>query len=197
MKLYTFANAAYEPLRQRFTSSLQDDYEIVVVDATFKKCEGVHSQDTWRCKTQMIIDAIKENMGNRIIVCDIDIQFFRPTLPLIESCPDVDFLCQFEPADTLCIGFMVIKCNDRTVDFFTEVLRMVNAGEWDQKIINEMLKTDKRLEWAWLPEEIWGWNPHQQPPEKVACHHATFALTLEDKLQQMDKILQVVQSRTT
>ena len=191
MKLYTFANDAYKPMLVRFMSSLKDNYEVIVKTPTFAKTEGVFSKDCWIAKTEMIVDAIKNNIGNKIIVCDVDIQFFRSTLPLIEACPDVDFLAQQE-REILCIGFMVIKCNEKTLQFFNEVLERCKAGEWDQKVINEKIRQENKLTWAFLPPEIWGWTPEGVIPANIAAHHATFAFNLEDKLKQMEKLANIV-----
>ena len=189
MKLYTFANKEYKVMEDRFVNSLSDMYELVIKDCTFNKTVGVFSQNVWVTKTQMIIDAIKENTGDRIIVSDIDIQFFRPTLPLIQGTSD--FLVQKE-GDTLCIGFMIIRCNESMLNFFNKVLIRCQKGEWDQKVINEM---KNEISWEFLPEDIWGWKKGENPPLNIAAHHATFAFSLEEKLAQMDYIVKYLKIR--
>jgi hypothetical protein len=212
MKLYAFTNVAFEKLRDRFVATLKDDYEVIIKEAFFSQAEGCTSSQVWIFKMEMTIDAIKNNLGDRIIVSDIDIQFFRPTLPLIESCPEVDLLIQFEQGrieEVLNTGFMVIKCSRRTFRFFDEVLECckhprrnvldefgTQAGniEGDQGVVNRKIRTERRLSWAFLPKEIWMYTPGSIPPANIAAHHATFAGSVEEKLEQMDKISVMVRN---
>lgn len=187
MKLYSFCNKSYDYLKNIFLESCQDNYEMIIEEIDVEKTVGVHSKKIWTSKTKKIIDAIEKNHGQKIIFCDIDIQFFKPTQPLIDSSPDVDILFQFENGK-ICIGFMVIKCNDATKNFFIEVLERCERGEWDQHVIREKTKENK-ISWAFLPKEIWCYLPEDStPPANIACHHATCAFTLEEKIEQMNSI---------
>jgi len=187
MKLYSFCNSDYESLKEIFLKSCKDDYEIIIDNIETDNVFGSKSNKIWCFKTKKIIEYIEKNYGQKIIFCDIDIQFFKPTIDVINSSPEVDILFQFED-EQICIGFMVIKCNQNTKTFFEEVLERCENNEWDQDVIRQKVKEEK-ISWALLSKKIWCYTPSEKvPPLDIVCHHATWAYSLEEKLLQMKSV---------
>ncbi len=151
-------------------------------------------QDIWIFKTKLIIELIEENFGNSIIFSDIDIQFFRETESIIkESLGKYDMVFQGENKFSgVNIGFMAFNCNNMVLDFWKEVLKIVEKeGEWDQKVVNNLIMENK-VNWGYFPEEIWNWFLTSEW-KSIALHHAVGVRSLNMKLFQM-KIVRIVHS---
>lgn len=193
MKLFSFCNSGYESMKKIFLDSCKDEYDITISDIETDNVVGCRSNKIWLFKTRKIIETINQNYGQKIIFCDIDIQFFKPTRDVIEKSSEVDVLFQFEDGQ-ICIGFMVINCNERTQTFFEEVLKRCENHEWDQDVIRKKVKEGK-ISWGLLPKQIWCYTPSEKiPPLDIACHHATWAYSLEEKIAQMKQIREYLDS---
>jgi hypothetical protein len=187
--IYSFANDAFYPLRRQFEESLGCGIPHTVLSLEVEKSIGVQSIEVWCTKTQHIIDAIKAHFGYYIIFSDIDVCFHKPLAPFLLKCLCAEELyVQFEEPDVCCIGFMAIQCSERTASFFEEVLIQSRNGRHDQSVINDKLRKGD-LRWAYFPDQVWGWHPSRSvPPDDIVLHHATFALSLEDKLTQLNAV---------
>jgi histidinol phosphatase-like enzyme len=86
MKIYYFSDESFLDMKNQFELSFKDD-----LDKQFKFIQNINIDrnnpgsgvDIWKYKTEMIIDAIKENPNDIIIISDIDIFFYKPVIPII------------------------------------------------------------------------------------------------------------------
>ena len=113
----------------------------------------------WEFKTYNVIQKIKENMGDTIIISDIDIQFFQPVIPAVkealESC-DMAFQKEYESSGVN-IGFFGLRCNETTLSFWEEIQDMVTHQKvWDQKAVNLLLYHHHYpVRWGRLSSQFW------------------------------------------
>jgi hypothetical protein len=196
MKIYTFCNDDWQPLKKRFLDTLQDPFEVVFKQGDFESCQSIEfpffasckSLALWQFKTEMTIDAIRDNQKDFIIISDIDIQFFKPIYSIIKSLPELDLRFQIDPDKNYNLGFQLIRCNEKTLEFYEHVLkRLKQENKWDQHIVNENLKYFPDLTFGFLPESFWAYDG-KSPPSDIVLHHATWASTCEEKLKQMDLV---------
>lgn len=191
MKLFYFSDSTFIDMKTKFENSFKDDFE-----KKFQFIEKINTDrskpgsgtDIWKYKTQMIVDAIKQNFGNIIIISDIDIQFFRPVLPTIEICMTDNEICfQKETSHHgINIGFMSIYCNENTLRFWNNVNDLVcNTDRWDQEIVNTLIYEEKyNIKWKLFPSTIWNWSQSNMQND-IILHHANCASSLIEKMDQM------------
>ena len=154
MKIYFFYNQNFLKVKDYFVNSMKDKFELcpINLDEQFNVGEwrlgdsGSGKIVLWLFKTDRIIDSINQNMGNDniIVFSDTDIQFFRPVIPTIEKYIDnKDMVFQSEFIDTfhVNIGFIAIRCNQRSLDFWVNVFNCIkHTTKWDQLIVNCLLR---------------------------------------------------------
>ena len=137
---------------------MKDDFELKPT----KVDDKIHlGKNLWLLKPHLIIEAIKNNLKNEsvIIFSDVDIMFFKPVIPMIEKLmKGKDMLFQREhgwtgdPKDFwkgecplghngVNIGFIAIKCNNRSLLFWQKVsIAVKHTALWDQEVVNFLLK---------------------------------------------------------
>ena len=85
MKIYSFYTRSHAILKDAFTASLKDDYELAIeclddLPTEKVKSDGVAhiggGRNIWLYKTRKVIDAIVSNPGQVVLFADIDIKFF-------------------------------------------------------------------------------------------------------------------------
>lgn len=117
-------------------------------------------------KTQLVIDKIKQYWGKIIIVADADVIFLKPTeAQIIKELGDKDMLFLKERFDSvnhpfektplnINIGFVVIRCNERSLAFWEKVQELTNVNHgWDQQVANDVAKDNGMgLKWALLSD---------------------------------------------
>ena len=116
-------------------------------------------------KTQLVIDKIKENWGQILLIADADLVFFRKTEEqILEELGDLDciFLKERFSSEPLYekalaninIGFIAIRCNDRNLKFWEEVQELTQRTlGWDQEVANEiLLNKNYDLKWGFFSE---------------------------------------------
>ncbi len=152
MRLYTFYTPQHDVLyREWFLPSIRDDVDIVANEAD----DGLESSDFMEAgwndimieKCRIILHAIDHINGDIFIYSDVDVQFFRPILPLIAPIiRDCDLLLQREKPEGLgCAGFMVVRANTRTRDLFDTVRTRIAERKIfnsDQGALNDILIYD-------------------------------------------------------
>jgi len=165
MKICTFYTENFRPMLDRFEKSFKDDFEHVAekIDLTEGEVKGAGGGlKIWEFKTWNVIEKIKENMGDEIIISDIDIQFFKPVLPLLKNAMrHVDMVFQKEyESSGVNIGFIGIRCNQQTLEFWEEIQHRVKEQNiWDQKAANFLLYRDhSAVRWGRLPSQVWNWT---------------------------------------
>ncbi len=173
------------PLIKTFLDSIKDDWDIQLIKQGVPT--DINSNEfhkTIRNQYKQGVDYIRNNPGELLILSDIDIQFFRKaTLTILECMGDKDimWLSQRFPWDgKINAGFIVIRCNEKTLKFFNEVLTLgwaKNTG--DQGCIQKLLE-DKFID-NFIPDLKYGILPIQFwlkrysngiPPKDIIMHHA-------------------------
>lgn len=176
MKLYTFYSENFLPLKKIFSKSLKDNFDVeyVLFDFDADKGKTGGGYNIWIFKTKLIIDLIRENLGEIIVFSDIDIQFFKKTEPIIREClQNNDIVFQRENGLTkVNIGFIGLNCNSKVLGFWEEVLKIILEKKmWDQQVVNDLLLAENKLNWDYFPVSIWNWNLSQSW-KSIVLHHS-------------------------
>ena len=144
MKLYVVYTPSHELLfRDWFMSSLKDPYELVVRKVEQIAPSGSFMEsgwlDTMHHKIDLILDGIRENPGQVFVHSDVDVQFFRPTIPLISRLMQgKDFLVQRDtPWGMVCAGFFACRANEKTERLWIDI--KANLGKIDKKLSDQDL----------------------------------------------------------
>ena len=199
MKLYSWCTPDFEILRDSFVATLCDDYQVICPVITMPEpsdptsAGGGHHYNAK--KTELLIAAIEENLGDPILFTDIDLQFFRPTAEIVASmlgANDIVFQREFfegkERLHNINLGFTALHCNERTLAFHRAVLNAVERGNWDQRIVNEMLyEGDADLTWDLFPPDIWTLHCHYLHADTVVLHHPVVS-DFDEKLKNMIEV---------
>jgi hypothetical protein len=98
-------------------------------------------------KVELVIDSIKKNMNKYIIFSDATIFVNKEKLPELETfiteniSKNKDIIFAYLPQDPINIGFMLIKCNEKTLFFWEEILKIMqnNLNCWDQWLVNKLI----------------------------------------------------------
>jgi hypothetical protein len=125
MKLYGVCTPSHAPLRERwFRATLQDDLEVVILELDGEG-DGRWLSDGWWAgidrKIELFVEAVRENIGETLLFSDMDVQFFRPVVPLLlDALGEDDMAFQsntsaFPEANT---GFLVCRAGAATLRFW-------------------------------------------------------------------------------
>ncbi len=201
--LYTFYNSAFENLKDRFLSTIQDDYDIHCMRCDFDTGGQPIDKavEMFIARGNIINQAISENIGKTIILADIDIQFFGKTEPIVRKAAETNRMTfqKGEPSSNRSknMGFIALRCDEQVLGFWKDVLEEIKASErWEEVIVNEMLEKRKDIEYGLFPDEIW--TPLiPTRPEGIVLHHAICAgVTERDKLRQMNRVSKAIEEGT-
>ena len=191
MKIFYFSDNSFLEMKNNFESSFKDEF-----DKQFKFLENINIDrnkpgsgvDIWKYKTQMIIEAIKQNLNDIIVISDIDIIFYKPVIPIIlENMINYDICFQKETENSgINIGFISIYCNEITLQFWIKVYEILcNSNRWDQEIVNDMIYNHNyNIKWKLFPSSIWNWS-QKNLNKDIILHHANCISTKEGKFEQM------------
>lgn len=202
--LYTFYNAAFERLKDRFLATIKDDYDIHCIRCDFDTGGQPIDKavDMFIARGKIIRDAIRENLGGIIILADIDIQFFRPTEPIVRKALESHRMV-FQKGDvekanrSKNMGFIALRCDEKILAFWSEVLEEIRRTErWEEIIVNEMLEKESAPDFGLFPDQIW--TPMLiARPEDIALHHAINSGPGEKgKIEQMDRVVDALKHGT-
>lgn len=146
MKFIYFYSELYEYYNKHIHKNLNSVFELEAIQIDNININSSHTFfGGVSIKIELILQKIKENMGNSIIFTDATI--FINSTNIIELS---DFFCEYLDND-LCfadnngngyynIGIILIKCNTETLTFFENVLtELINSRGWDQDVINNHL----------------------------------------------------------
>jgi len=146
MKFIYFYSDLYEYYNKHIQENLNSifDLESIKIDNLVNNNDHTFHGGV-SIKIELIIDKIKENMGNSIIFTDATIFINSNNINQLD-----EFFSEYLNND-LCfandhgdgyynIGIILIKCNIKTLTFFENVLiDLINSRGWDQDIINRHL----------------------------------------------------------
>lgn len=185
MKLYTFYTKSHEVLyKDWFLPSVKDNFE-VVSNVYEQKCEsGEYGSKNWpsamACKTEMIIQAIKDNWNNIFIYSDVDIIFLQPIINIITKIiqplsnevktvkdvydrlfTDRDLVFQRHNHDNkICAGFFACRANEKILKLFSLIHKRTSEstkdGQDDQFFLQRELPRNRfDVKYALLPETFY------------------------------------------
>jgi len=191
-----------------FLKTLVDDFELNFSYLGSNSGQEVHfSSDYWfnalRKRHEYLCQAIRDNQGDIILSTDFDIQFFGPCLPIInKSIAEKDIVFQSEwwpPTGEVNVGFVAIRCNEKTLDFYNRTARMefekMPLGA--QSAINKLLQEkSNNLNWGVFPAQIWARSHGCAPPDDIALHHANCTVNTAAKVKQLKLIRRMVSAKS-
>ena len=216
MKLYTTYSLSHIDLyNDYFVPSLPSELALnereIPQDCPSGVCWSSGFDISCHKKIKYYKKACEDNQGDIIICSDIDVQFFGDVKDtLISELGDFDLACQDDglyPAHAhrlpYCSGFMVLRCNNKTMDLLTKIDQDFAVD--DQETLNQILKrypdicqhkllsnkfftAGQSLGWR-------GWNGEKtfSLPDPVIMHHANYTFTIENK----KKLLTLVKERVS
>lgn len=178
INLYTFYSDSHKDLKDKyFLPSIKDDYNIVARKYFQISQTGIYGSDGFNRamidKLDLLIEAVKNNLGKVFLYADVDIQFFGKTkdviLKYIEG-KDIVFQMDYPAKETgndgrglnfystktsngpCCAGFFVAKGSEKLLEFFENVKKrcLKNPDIVDQRAINMMIGSSG-LKWGFLP----------------------------------------------
>jgi hypothetical protein len=194
MKLFYFSDKGFFDMKEKFEDSLKDTFEMnyrFLENINVDRTKPGHGIDIWKYKTEMIIDAIKTNLNDIIIISDIDIIFYKPAKPIIlQSMVDKEICFQKEHHNSgINIGFISIYCNETTLQFWNKVYEVLcNSNRWDQEIVNDLIYKQKyKIKWNLFPSSIWNWSQRNLNKD-IILHHANCVSDKEGKFKQMEYV---------
>ncbi|MDE2027460.1 MAG: hypothetical protein KGK03_11205 [Candidatus Omnitrophica bacterium] len=214
MDLYAIYTEEVVVLKDNFIKSIKDPWGINIVYWGDMGRVGDWGTGEFakllRRKVKFMIETIKMKMGDTIIWSDIDIQFFRPCTQAIEKImadKDFLFLAEHWPRKEVNVGFIVIRCNPRTLAFYEAVERMdfESMPYLDQSAVNKLLQDrSQEISWDILPYQFWSKSIGGPPPRDILLHHANVTFpgvvngrpvsSLEQKFEQFDQIRNFIHS---
>ncbi len=223
MKLYAIYSKYNEVLKDKwFLPSLNGEFELILKKATCfgGAWETGGFRDAVLEKDDLIITAIKENMGGVFVYSDTDIQFFKPVKSLLlEAIKGYDVVCQRDHPDKdgeLCTGFFVIRANKDTLKLWKHVRKCGEKEGKDQASFNRMLRRLNHWWWRlrylcpkikynYLPNRFFGGGTttgkYYEPgmelpiPQAMVLHHANWTVRTENKIAQLEYVKRIVESR--
>ena len=197
MKLYTLHTPSHQELYENyFLPSLVGEYEHYSEIRAQECPTGSYLKPGWNMttyrKAQFFLEKVKENYGITIVFSDVDIQFLGPTKELLlEELGDYDIAAQDDTQDMMCSGFFICKCNDATVNMFTEMVNnffKVHEAE-DQKALNNHRHMVK---WKYLSHRfftikhtlgrVWDGEMDIVVPSDIVMHHANWTISVSNKM---------------
>ena len=216
LKIYAICTPSHYILRDEwFLKTLQDDYEIVIVEHKQECPSAQFMHQGWKSttihKVELWIDAVRDNWGNIFVCSDVDIQFFQPTEPiLLELIKDKDMVIQRDtPKGGLCSGFFACRANEKTLQLFQAMLEFMkhSKDKSDQNSMNYFLKSNNKFNivWDYLPVEFFGggtltghgWKPGQKlpVPSNIVMHHANYTAGIKNKIKQLNYVSQIANQK--
>ncbi|CAL1139296.1 unnamed protein product [Cladocopium goreaui] len=187
--LHFFSDANFKPLRDQFVNSVVDEEielkETIVEDLNVIKQRTAGGVPVYKFKTKLLLDAL-EDAGHEeiLLISDVDIQFFGEVMPLVRqgiAGRDMCFQREFTELGVN-IGFVAIRRTAAAIDFWNQVWEELPTGRHDQRIVNNLLYTEKMpaLRWGCFPPEIWAssqaFDGGLGIPKRIVLHHANWII---------------------
>ena len=221
MKLYAVYTDGAAVLKDEwFLKSLQDNWElhvlrVEIIGEKYGDFATPGFKETVQRKAELILDSIKDNFGDVIIWSDLDIQFFGKCSDIVNDSikeNDVVFQSELGDAKEVNVGFMAIRCNQKTFEFWQSVLKKINSAEWnqptvnDQSIINDLLRKESvDIKYGVFPNRFWAKSHPGKPPRNIVLHHANctgprvkkgkLIGSMELKIKQLNEIKKLVEGK--
>ena len=145
IKWYTFYTSDYKIWHDHLKSKLHDkfDFNGIHVDNL-----NIHNQHNYHhftgsaCKVKLVIDAIKNNLGKKIVFsdCTLYLQNVEKLQNIISCCKKTTYAKNSTGSD-INIGLIVLICDKIELKFWNDVLMNMNSDVTDQDVVNKLIKT--------------------------------------------------------
>jgi len=213
MKIYTlFTDSHKDLLYQYFLPSLYhyEDAEVIIKKIPQYCQSGEYGQDGWFEtmieKVKYHIQSCKENLGQKFIYSDCDVQFLNRFIDIaIEELSDYDIACQddvhpYNDSTTYCAGFFICNANDKTLNLFETILdsMLVSSDRTsynDQSALNDHLSrvkhktlSHKFYTIAQTTSSLWQEDYAVKIPTDILVHHANWTHGVHNKLKLLNFI---------
>jgi len=219
IRLYALYTPSHEEMfKNFFLPSLQDDFELVVVNEEQTCRTARFMSDGWTDttikKVRLIIRAIEENWGNFFLFSDVDIQFFAPMRGVVTQLMEsYDIAIQRNnPEGAFCSGFFVCRANEKTLALWRDVLEYMEKHheKSDQITLNKHLpkkeKNKYNIRWCYLPNSFFGggtfngklWKPGMKLPlpKHPIMHHANYTEGVKNKMKQLCAVRNAIRRKS-
>jgi hypothetical protein len=135
------------------------DVKSILIDDIENKQDWVNGNNI---KIKKIIECIENNKDKSIIFADCTIFINKKNLEELKNYINIyvsqqnDIVFANNLVDkSVNIGFMLINCNDKMLDFFNKSLELLNNTKgWDQSVINNLLKTNCNIKYNIFNKKI-------------------------------------------
>ena len=206
MKLICIFNDLHKTLFDNyFKATIQDDFEIITRQTGQNEFKEIMFE-----KIDWLIEQIKANLGQPIVMMDVDIQFFGTIKPEVEetllNC-DACFM-NAEPSNinprftSINGGLIGVNCSEKTLKFFEGVSRThrsfahISPLHSEETAINlglqrypHFMKTIVLGDQFWCGHRMYHTVHHTCiiPPHPIVLHHATGTdFSFDKKIDQLE-----------
>ena len=149
MKWYYFYTPEYEDWHQHLQSRLSSAFETVPIKLESIDIHNQHPRHHFTgstTKVKLVIDAIKQNLGSRIVFSDVTWAIDKNKLAelknIMESCTETTYAQNSWQTDKVNIGLICFVCNENELKFWEETLHIIeqNKDLHDQTVVDDRLQ---------------------------------------------------------
>ena len=145
IKWYTFYTQDYKIWYEHLKSKLQDKFDFNGIHLDNLNIHDQHNYHHFTgstCKVKLVIDAIKNNLGKKIVFsdCTLYLQNVERLQSIINSCKKTTYAKNSINEGDINIGLIVLICDKTELKFWNDVLASMKSDVTDQDIVNELLK---------------------------------------------------------
>lgn len=207
INIHVFVNKGHKVLYEKyFLSTLKDNWNVVRHAVKVQDDQNFGTDEFYAIiseKVKTLITKIlpaEEKAGQPyFILSDVDIQFFQSCSKLIaDNMHGKDMLFQRENYrnSEVNTGFVIIRPNKETKEFWTKVLKIMKKKHTNEQTAVNMIISKEKVKWGVLPNTIWAnSNPAYDPRKKnfseIYLHHANFTPQGKNKKSLLVKIEQL------
>lgn len=196
MKLFGYYDRRFLPIYGNFLVSLEDNFELHMEEIGVIPVEFTFSPEKyWVLKPQFVQRCIVNNLGEIILISDVDIQFFGKVYDIVRDLSAKKEMVFLRPGKKyrthepwpVNIGFFSIHCTPETLAFWMQVERLVTEHKTQDEVVVNRLLPLVSFEWGFWPESFWCFD-ESDVPDDILLHHATNACGEQEKLEQLRRM---------
>lgn len=145
--------------------------------------DGNFQAPDWNLAERLRMEGMRKIAGDYrgevMILSDVDIQFFAPIQELaVQSLGRCDIAFQREhvSCNTANLGFVIMRCNGRTLALLETLCSAIQANLWDQEALNELIAHNRMpCSFGFLPDVFANDNlirSDGHPPDGMVLYHS-------------------------